>query len=58
MDKVSYKMWKLSFPYVCLNCDSLLNMELQYCEFCGKKKFLRETNKADYKRKYKKVKEL
>ena len=58
MEKVNYKMWKKAFPFICLNCDNILHTELQYCEFCGKEKFLRNTNRADYKRKYKKVKEL
>ena len=58
MPKISYKLWKQAFPFICLKCNSALNMEREYCEFCGKKDCLRETNRADYRAKYKKVKEL
>ena len=58
MSKVNYKLWKQAFPCICLKCNNVLNMEREYCEFCGAKDSLRGTNRADYKAKFKKVREL
>ncbi len=58
MAKIDYRLWKQAFPFICIKCDSVMNMKRQYCEFCGKENCLRPTTKSDYNRKYKKVKEL
>ena len=58
MSKITYKLWKQAFPCVCVKCNNVLNMEREYCEYCGAKDSLRASNKSDYKEKYKNVKEL
>jgi len=51
-------MWKLTYPYLCTECGSVLHNKAQYCQYCGKEDVLRETTKKDYKLKFKKMKEL
>ena len=58
MSKISYKLWKSTFPYICTKCGSLSHQKSDMCEYCGKKNTLRESTKKDYKSKYKKVKTL
>jgi len=58
MTKINYKMWKLTFPYLCIECGSVAHSKTQYCQRCGKEDTLRETTKKDYKLKFKKMKEL
>ena len=58
MVKVNYSLWKHSFPFICTECDHLLHEKREMCEHCGKKGTLRGITKKDYKRKFKKVREL
>lgn len=47
--RISWKLWKLSFPYICENCGKLHYYKAACCEFCGKENTLREVIKKDYK---------
>jgi len=58
MVKVGYRLWKLTYPYICTKCGSLSHQKFDMCEYCGEKSCLIETTKKDYKEKYKKVKKL
>ncbi len=58
MVKVSYDLWKRSFPYICNECGYLLHENAKICQYCGKPDSLRKITKKDYKSKFKKMKEL
>lgn len=58
MVKVSYNIFKKSFPYICAECKSLLHEYVEICEHCGRKDTLKRITKKDYKIKFKKLTEL
>ena len=48
MNKVSWKLFKRSFPFICDSCKTTHWEMREYCEGCGKKGTIRETLKVDY----------
>ncbi len=46
---ISWKVWKLTYPYICRNCGQTHYSKVVYCAFCGKKETVREVIKKDYK---------
>lgn len=49
MVKINWKLWKISFPFICSSCNTLHSLEREYCEKCGKHKMLRKSLRIDYK---------
>ena len=47
--KINYKMYKLSYPYICGDCGYLHWHKAHVCEQCGEKSTIRKTTKKDYK---------
>ena len=49
MVKISWKVFKMTFPFICDSCKELLGEKKNICEGCGKKYTIKETTKKDYK---------
>ena len=49
MLKISWKLFKMSSPFICNSCKELLWEKRVVCEKCGKTLTIRETVKKDYK---------
>lgn len=49
MVKISWKLWKMTYPYVCDACGSFLYEKRDMCEYCGKIGKIREIKKKDYR---------
>lgn len=49
MAKISWKMFKTSFPFICDSCKKLLWEKRAVCEGCGFTFTIRKTTKKDYK---------
>lgn len=49
MPRISWDLWKISFPLKCMECGHLHNMFRDNCENCGKTNTLIKTTKKDYK---------
>ena len=49
MVKVSWKLFKLTYPFICGACGYLHYDNRETCESCGKKFEIREVKKIDYK---------
>ena len=49
MIKISWKLFKTSFPFICYSCRKLLWETRTICEGCGCTLTIRETTKKDYK---------
>jgi len=53
---VKWKIFRDSFPYVCSDCGEFSSSEGEYCEKCGEKGGLRQTEREDYERHVEQVK--
>ena len=49
MVKVSWNLWKESYPFICNRCGGLLWEYREICEKCGIENSIRKTRKNDYK---------
>ena len=50
MVRISWKLFKMAFPYVCDACGSFLHEKRDICEYCGKKFRIRKVEKKDNKK--------
>lgn len=46
--KLSWKLFKRSYPLVCTKCGKIANMKREYCESCGEKDSFRKISKKEY----------
>ena len=49
MEKISWKLFKRAFPFICNNCNAGLWEKRAVCESCGFTLTIREMTKKDYK---------
>lgn len=49
MEKISYKLYKITYPYICGDCGYLHYDNRAVCEGCGEEGTVRECKKIDYR---------